>query len=244
MNEMNAINKPDDPIMGAYEEWKSSKSEESTGKLLSALDGQIGTALHTFAGGMEGHLKLRAQTMTLKAAETYDPKKGMHLKSYVYQQLQPLQREYGKRVNAVKLPERQLLDRRTLDRMELEFEEKHGRQPSTAELADYTSIPVKRIASIRANKPQVVESRTLDPITSDSVNTVQENMEEVWGDYVYGSLGATDQRIYEMLTGYAGAKTYPKGEIARRLKISPAAVSQRINKISSMLEEGLNLDRQ
>ena len=36
----------------------------------------------------------------------------------------------------------------------------------------------------------------------------------------------------------------PKGEIARRLKISPAAVSQRINKISSMLEEGLNLDRQ
>ena len=46
-----------------------------------------------------------------------------------------------------------------------------------------------------------------------------------------------------MLTGYAGAKTYPKGEIARRLKISPAAVSQRINKISSMLEEGLNLDR-
>lgn len=241
---MNETSKPKDPIMGAYEEWKVSRNDETSNKLLAALDGQIGTALHTFAGGMEDHLKLRAQTMALKAAETYDPKKGMHLKSYVYQQLQPLQREYGKRVNAVKLPERQLLDRRTLDRAELEFEEANGRPPSSAELADYTSISIKRIADIRENKPQVAESRTLDPITGDTMNVVESNPEEIWGDYVYGSLGATDQRIYEMLTGYAGSKTFSKSEIARRLKISPAAVSQRINRIASMLEEGLNLERQ
>ena len=68
MNEMNAINKPDDPIMGAYEEWKSSKSEESTGKLPSALDGRSGRRCIPSLEGWKGHLKLRAQTMALKAA--------------------------------------------------------------------------------------------------------------------------------------------------------------------------------
>lgn len=230
-----------DPIMDAYKAWLAKPSQDSSRALLSSLDTQIGTALHTFAPGMEDHLRLKARTMALQAAGTYDPGRGMHLKSYVYQQLQPIQREFGKRSNAVRLPERHLLDRKRLDHAEAEFEAEKGRPPSVAELADYTSIPVDAIARARAHKPQMAESQTVDKETGDAYRGVASDPQEMWAHHVYNSLGPVDQRIYEMVTGFGGARTYPKGEIARRLRISAPAVSQRINRIAARLEEGMNL---
>lgn len=231
--------------MDAYSEWKKSPGDTTASNLLKQLDFQIGTALKSFAPGMEGHMKLKAQTMAMEAAKTYDPSKGMHLKSYVYQQLQPIQREFGKRSNVVSLPERHIMEGRSLAEQEAKFEEEHGRAPSLAELADYTSLPKSRIKTIRAHKYQTTGTSTLDPETGDSMVSLEdeESLQKVWADYVYSSLSPIDQKIYEWTTGYGNTKIIPKTEIAKRLNISPPAVSQRINKIADQLEEGMNLDR-
>lgn len=230
-----------DPIMTAYDDWVKDKDPVATQKLLTTLEPQIGTALHAFAPGMETHMRLKAKTMAYGAIQSYNPDKGMHLKSYVYQQLQPIQREFGKRSNPVSLPERHILEKNQLAQAEAEFESENSRAPSLEELADYTSTPIKRIEAVRAHKGQVSESRTINPETGDSRTTLEDDPQEAWAQQVYGSLGSVDQRIYEMTTGFGGSKVYPKGEIARKLKISAPAVSQRINKIASLLEEGLNL---
>ena len=60
----------------------------------------------------------------------------------------------------------------------------------------------------------------------------------MWSDYVYYDLDPIDKKIFEWTTGYAGSKIIPKGEVAKKLRITPAAVSLRINKIVKKLEEG------
>lgn len=231
-----------DPIMDAYTAWKMEPSEQNASSVFKALEPQIGTALHTFAPGMEDGLKMKAKVLTMQAMKTYNPKKGMHLKSYVYQQLQPLQREFGVRSNVVKVPERHIMERQRLTIAETELSDQLGRPPSVMELADYTHTPVKRITAIRAARMAVPESKTLDPETGSPTISQRENAQEVWSQYVYQSLDPTNQRIFEMVTGYGGTKTVPKQEIAKKLRISPSAVSQRIGVITKKLEEGLNLE--
>lgn len=230
-----------DNIMLSYEKWKEEGTPDSTRELITFLTPQIDSALKTFSPGMESGLRLKAQTMAMKALKTYDPTKGMHLKSYVYQQLQPIQREYGKRLNVTKLPERHILERKALVQSENEFIETNGRPPSTAELADFTSIPLKRIAAIRKHGIPLSESSRVHPETGDSMISVKQDPQEMWADFVYADMDSIDQRIYEMCTGYGGVDIIPKKDIAATLKISPAAVSQRISKIVKRLQEGANL---
>lgn len=135
-----------------------------------------------------------------------------------------------------------IMERQRLTIAETELSDQLGRPPSVMELADYTHTPVKRITAIRAARMAVPESKTFDPETGSPTISQRENAQEVWSQYVYQSLDPTNQRIFEMVTGYGGTKTVPKQEIAKKLRISPSAVSQRIGVITKKLEEGLNLE--
>lgn len=230
-----------DTITSAYDAWKADSSPDNTKKLMEALTPQIDSALRAFVPGMENSFKLKASTLTLKALPKYDHKKGMHLKSFVYQQLQPLQREYGKRSNPLQVPERHIMELKNLQKYETDFFDENGREPSTSELADYSGIPINRIEKIRKGKLANSESQTISQESGDSLFTVQEDPQKNWAYYVYYSLDPVDQKIYEYVTGFGGVKQLKKAEIAAKLKISPAAVSQRINKIVGKLQEGINL---
>ena len=230
-----------DKIMSAYDSWVKTQSPEDTKNLLNVLEPQITSALRSFSPGMEDSLKLKAQVLTMDAIKTYDPTKGMHLKSYVYQRLQPIQRIYGQRSNPVKVPERHVLEAMSLAKYENEFRDKWDRDPSVSELADISGIPIKRITQIRRNKASVSETNTIDPESGNAMVTQKDDPQEVWSHYVYYSLDPTDQRIYEMVTGFGGSPIYKKAEIAKILKITPAAISQRVNKIAAKLQEGINL---
>lgn len=230
-----------DNITNAYDKWKDNPSQENVKGLMESLSPQINSALKAFAPGMENSLKLRATTITLNSLPKYDPKKGMHLKSFVYQQLQPLQREFGKRTNPLNVPERHVLELKTLNKYETDFFDENGRDASVSELADYSGIPINRIEKIRQSRLANSESQTISKETGDSLFSVQEDPQKNWAHYVYYSLDPVDQHIYEYVTGYGGVKPLKKAEIASKLKITPAAVSQRINKIVAKLQEGINL---
>lgn len=224
----------------AWEAWHLSDTPETRRALLESVSPQIGTALHTFAPGMESSLLLKANTMTLNAAKTYDPSKGLKFKSYVYQQLQPLQRIVGKRSNMVQIPERHLIEGRRLAEEVQRFRDENGYDPSAADLADFTGMSVKRIETIRSHRASVSESKATSP-EGDPMASQQEDVQKAWCEYIYNSLPSFDQKIYEWRTGYAGAPVLGVVDIAKRLNTSPATVSQRMKKISDMIQEGMNL---
>ena len=64
---------------------------------------------------------------------------------------------------------------------------------------------------------------------------------KVWIDYVYSELDPVNKKIMEWKTGYAGSKQISNNDIARNLKISPPAVSQRIGTITKRLQEGYEI---
>lgn len=230
-----------DPIDKAWMDWHENDTPDTKKALLSAVAPQIGTALHTFAPGLEKNLLLQANTLALDAARTFDPNRGLKFKSYVYQQLQPLQRMAGKRSNVLKVPERHLIEGKRLDEEAKRFEEENGYEPSTADLADFTGMSIKKIAAIRQHRVGVSESTSYsaegDPLASE-----KEDVQKAWCEYIYSSLPSFDQKIYEWRTGYGGSPILGVVEIAKRLNTSPATVSQRLGKIVSMIQEGMNLE--
>jgi Mn-dependent DtxR family transcriptional regulator len=56
-------------------------------------------------------------------------------------------------------------------------------------------------------------------------------------DFVYGDLSPTDKLIMDMTLGRNGRRTAATQDIARRLNITPGAVSQRAAKIQQMIDQ-------
>lgn len=229
-----------DPIEEAWTAFHDKDTPDTRKALLVAVSPQIGTALHTFAPGMEKNLLLQANTMALDAAKTFDPSRGLKFKSYVYQQLQPLQRMAGKRSNVLKVPERHLIEGKRLDEEAQRFEDEKGYAPSAEDLADFTGMSIKHIEAIRKHKVGVSESKSYSE-EGDPLASQQEDTQKAWCEYIYKSLPSFDQKIYEWRTGYGGAPILGVVDIAKKLNTSPATVSNRLNKIISMIEEGMNL---
>ena len=203
---------------------------------LDAAQPTIDKALRNYAPGMEDNMRLHAQIKTLDIAKQYNPNKGMSLNTYIMQNLHQVSREAKKRANPVKLPEKHVLDRNYLANVERDYINSNGKEPTAAELSDLSGMSIKRIERARGVN-QLPESALMTE-EGDSLFKQGYDPQKAWADYVYQDLDRLDQKIFEWSTGYGGAKTMKKNEIATKLKISAPAVSQRIGKIIKKLEEG------
>jgi len=119
----------------------------------------------------------------------------------------------------------------------MRFEDDHGREPSTAELADLTGLTEKRIDTIMNNNAVFSESATVNPETGDSSFGVKGMTDMDYLSYVYAGSSPIDQKIIEWSSGMHGKPILGTGDIAKKLNITPAAVSQRKNKLYAMLSE-------
>lgn len=223
----------------AYEHWRKKRNPENMRSLLSAAKPVLSKALVSY-GGNDKMLMPRAKRLAVNAFKNYDPERGTKLRTYLYIQLQPLQREYMKRVAPVSIPERVQLDQYKLKRAEQEIKDIKGRDPSEEELAEKTGLSPKRIAHIRGfSKGFISEGQVMDPETGGRLpGTETLTADDIWVEYVHHDLDPVDKKILEWKTGLYGKPVLSTNEIARRLKITPGAVSQRASKIAMKIEEG------
>lgn len=225
----------------AYERWQTNQTPAGMRDLLDAAKPILSKALVSY-GGNDKMLLPRAKRLAINAFRNYDPKKGTKLRTYLYIQLQPLQREYMKRIAPISIPERVQLDQYKLHKAEQEIRDMKGRDPGDDELSEKTGLSAKRIAHIRAfAKGLVSEGQILEPERGGKLpGTDKVNAEDIWIEYVHHDLDPIDKKILEWKTGLYGKDILSTNEIARRLKITPGAVSQRASKIAMKIEEGRN----
>lgn len=228
------------PLNAAYEQWNNAKRSKATaGPLLVALTPTIDAALKSYAGG-DDQLRTRASIMAIDAAGRYSPKTGVQLSTYVSSYLRGLNREFAKRSQMVHIPEGSRLEWLKLEKASRDLEIEHGREPTLDELADNTSLSIKKIERLRKqNRGEASESQLLTE-QGDTLFARTDDPQRIWADYVYHELDPVDKKIYEWSTGFGGSATLKKMDIAKRLKISAPAVSARINKIITRLQEGAN----
>ena len=225
----------------AYTMWKQAPEDmNSKESLLKSLAPTIDSALQSYAPELKSSLKIQANLMALDAAHKYKPNSGTKLTSFVHNHLKGLNRVKAQRTNVVHIPENILLDKNKITKMEEAFKAENDREPSAAELADMSGLSIKRIEYIRT-KGNIKSGSQLLTEKGDSLFSGYSDPQKLWADYVYHDLDGRDQKIFEWSTGYAGAPQLKKAEIAKRLKISAPAVSQRINRIIKLLEQGYNV---
>lgn len=225
----------------AYGVWKQKPTPENMGSLLEKAGPTIDSALRSYAGGNPA-LKARAKKLAIEAFKTYDPKRGAKISTHLMTQLQPLTRQAREFSQVTKTPERVSADLYKMKQAELEHFDQHARPPSDKELADRSGLSVRRLGKLRRYNLGEVSESGLTEMDEGEQATMYPGVNKldphaVWLEYVHHDLAPIDQKILEWRTGFNGNEVLPNNEIAKRLKLSPGAISQRAAKIAQKLSE-------
>jgi DNA-directed RNA polymerase specialized sigma subunit len=226
----------------AFTAWKQKATPQTRSELLRQVDPVIQTGIKSYGGPSRGSPNLRSQArrLALTSFDSYDPAKGS-LKTHLLSNLRRLQRTGAQEAQVISLPERVALDKKHLDETENELRYKLGRDPSDMELADYTGLSLKRVGYVRQAKP-VASASQIEAASEDASMPASEipgidQMAGAWENFVYYDLDPMDQAIFDMTLGRHGRNKMSTTEIARRLGLTPGAISQRAAKIQQKLDE-------
>ena len=225
----------------AWELWQQDKTQPNLSKVVELSRPIIDKAMTSYAPSASPSVKSYGKILTVKAVQTFDPTKGTKFQTYLHTQLQPLRRE-AYSYDTLHVPERVRMDLGTLYHVAKQHEEETGMPPSDEELADRMGISMKRINHLRTYQRPVLEEFRTRPKAEEDAELMPsvEQESDMWEEFVYQSLGSMDQRIYDMKMGKNGQPQLSVSDIAKRLKVSPSAVSQRLTRISNLVAERID----
>lgn len=222
--------------------WKKNPSREASAVMLTKLQPTINRGLQTYLGNnVSPNLRAKAKQMALQALATYDPQKSK-LSTHVINHLQGLRRASRRSQQVLSVPERVSYDRALVAEQSAQLRDETGRDPSALELADRTGLSVKRLKYLEQFHRPVAEG-TLDALVNEEGEsggfspTIVGGKTDTYLELLYHDLDGTNQKILEWSTGLHGSKVIPNQLIAKKLGISPGAVSQRRATLQSRLDE-------
>jgi DNA-directed RNA polymerase specialized sigma subunit len=226
---------PKENLNDIYTTWSQNPDKDSEARLLNALTPTIENALTSFAGG-DKSLRTRAYILAKESLGNYDPKRSS-VNTHVYNNLKRLYRYKAERDRVVHVPENVRLDTIAVNTFITDFKDRYNREPSVIEAADTLKMSKKRIEKAMYGGGESSSTKATSE-KGDSFGATQGKTEEqIWSDYVYHDLDNTNRKVFEWTSGYNDRPVLKKNEIADKLKISPAAVSQRINTIQKKLDQ-------
>lgn len=217
--------------------WQKDQKPEYTSELLRRMKPTMTAAINSYAPNTGDKFGIKAAKLTLDALKVYNPSFGTEPSTYVFNHLKRLNRISGQANNIIKRSEAMALDQARLRELSNRFEDDHNREPSIGELADLSGLSKKKVEQLLDNDGTVIsESASLDDSMRSTVMNDEVNDDDCF-EYVYASVGPIDQKIMEWTAGKHGKRPLSNNEIAQKLHISAAAVSQRKNKIAQMLSD-------
>jgi DNA-directed RNA polymerase specialized sigma subunit len=217
--------------------WQKSPTDEDTSFLLNKMQPTIKAAIKSYAPQMGNSMKIQAAKLTLNALKSYDPTRGADPTTHVFNNLKRLNRIAGQRSNIVHVSEARSAAQLAISKAMAEFEEDNDREPSMEELADITGFSLKKLDKLIGTNKIVSESATLSEDSKQSTFTSNNITDDDYFEYVYASVGPIDKSIMEWSAGKHGKPQLANQEIATKLKITPAAVSMRKNKIQQLMSD-------
>lgn len=223
-----------------FTSWQREPTPQSTGALLRKLQPTIDQGISASVGRSVGpNVRSRARRLTLDAVKSYDPQQAK-LSTHVINHLKGLRRYQRQQQQILSVPERLSIDRQYLQQAEDELNDRLGREPTIDELADHAKISRRRISRIRSYRPPVAEGSLLSMTSPDNDQfspTIEGPESDVIVEAVYGDQDSVGQKIMEWTLGLHGTQPLSNQEIARRLRVTPGAVSQRKAMIQRQLQQ-------
>jgi len=223
-----------------YRAWKENPNQDNLNALIGASQANIKKALQMYVGYDEPAIRAHAKILAVKAFKSFDPKKGARLRTHFLNQLQPLRRFSAKRRFVFNVPEKAQIELAGISTAKKELHDRLNREPTDLELADHMGLSMRRIQKLRQLKMPMSEGGRVDEdgeVFQDISKTTSKL--DTWADFVYHDLNPTDRKIFEWRTGFNGRKQLKNGDIAKKLKMTPGAITQRVNKIYDTIAEGV-----
>lgn len=219
--------------------WQQKQTPENTSALLKSIHPVLTAALRTYGIPKSPTLQSRAKIIALDAMKRYDPSKAK-LKTHLMFQLQGLRRHAAKETQILSVPEQVGLDINYVHEAENELRDKLGREPSMSELADKTMLSLKRLAYIKKARPSYAEG-SFQRSTNEGEDVYSPavlggDQSKQWLEFIYHDMSPIEQVILEHSAGLHGRKVLSNIALARKLGITPGAVSQRKAKIQKMID--------
>lgn len=225
---------PNDPDE-LYTLYKQDPKTVPINKVVKSLEPQISYALASAGAASNPHLKHQAKLVVADAIDSYQPGSGANLTTWTANQLQRMRRSVREQSRGgMKVPDRVILDAMHIHNKTQEYIDKYNREPDTHELADFSGFSTQRIEKVRKiGRPSVTEGVFGDDGGSATQST---DYTDEAVDYFLQGADPVDRKIFEWRTGYKGQKILPTTEIARRLNLTPAALTKRGQRISYRLQ--------
>lgn len=222
-----------------WKSWKNNPTPENQKALLNKFKPVIDSALTSYAGKfVSPTVRGRAQLMAFEALKTYDPTKGASIKNYLLTQLRPIGRYSQRLANPVHIPEKRISDMYNVRNAKRELYDVLGRDPTDDELADRTNLSKQRLKTILQSEFNPPSVNLSDDFNGQPDIPIKfQDPEEVWMDFVYHDMDPINKKIMEWKLGLYGNPVLKNQEIAQKLRITPAAISQRTNQIIKRLRE-------
>ena len=239
-----SMSKDVDSLFATYQK---SQDRNSLGALVKGLKPTIDKAIYRHVGAPDPVLRGQAKKLVAAALPKYDPSLAS-IETFVSQQTRPLIRYQSRRKRVVKTPDELQMQATTVGNAYRAFEAENGRSPSNHELADTTGISLKKIKKIRDFDTQVMAGSTQ---VGEEGGGVQLGEKGIYDDatasmsfvnLIRDDLPPVDQAIMEHTLGLEGSEVLSNAALAKRLNLSPGAVSQRKAKIQKILDRETNLN--
>jgi len=222
-----------------YEKWKLDPTPVNLAEVVGELDPMINAEIHRYPGP-KPLLRGRARRLAIDAIRSYDPESGAQLRSWVTTQMRPLSR-YSNKLKPIKLPEVAVRQAAEINRLDRELSSELGHNSTDEELADHSGISVRRIQKLRQMvRPTVSEGSMQSAQDNESVGLAPgiDTPHSISGaeEAVYDSMSPRDKQIFDMKTGKHGKPVLSNQEIAMRMGVSPALISQRTQQLALQIQ--------
>lgn len=222
----------EDPILSSIVSWQADPSPVNADAMLGQLNPVIDYSVRQFGGRYSGpSLRSKAKVITLDVMKGYSADRGdpsPFLKSH----LQGLRRYSGQETTAIPVSERHRMAWSQLKRQSEELADTLGRDPTDIELSDYVRLPPAKLKAIRRAAIGGVPESAYDESAELSVT----DQDSTWRQFLHLTLPTDEQLIMEHTLGMNGKPILGTNELAKKLGVTPAAISQRKAKIQKLLD--------
>lgn len=215
--------------------WKKQKRPQDTKAIIKYLQPTIQSALHTYTPGQQNSFRIKATKLALDSLSQYDASKNTAPSSFVFTNLQRLNRIRRQRQNIIHIPQSQVYLKQQIDKKIAQLQQDLGRQPNIDQICDATGMSKKKLQKLQEGSI-FSESSSINPQNNQSTFGIKDITDKDYYNYVYSSVGDIDKKILQWSMPYKGTPL-SNNQIAKKLKLSAGAVSQRKAKLQQMMSE-------
>lgn len=204
--------------------------------LLDQFEPVIQTQLRRYAGHVnvpEPAIRADLENRFVQAARSFDPGRGVQLATHVNWHLKGVHGFVAQHQNLGRIPESQMPKIRELTSAVHVLQDELGRVPDNAALASRLNWSPTQTARLRRS----LRKDLLAPGLQMPVGSLMPSAWEAMKSLLPAELDPKEKFVFEHTTGAGGARVMQAQQMAKKLRISNAAVSRLRARIADKIEQ-------